>query len=90
MKLVSYKNIFGQNVQIFEAEVGDTVWFADGREYYLDGTVIQILTIPGWDYCHYLIEVDTGIDPIYEVRDGLTISDVKDRPLAWMRGVGLG
>jgi hypothetical protein len=90
VKLVDYQNPLGQHIQIFEAEIGDTVWFAQGGDEYLDGVVIQILTIIGEDIPHYLIEVETAMGSWYAVRDGGTISDYKDRPLAWMRGCGLG
>lgn len=90
MKLVDYKNCLGQTYKILEPEIGEIVWFAQGGEEYLDGIVIQVLDIKGEEIPHYLIQVETAMGPWYAVRDGGTISDYKDRPLVWMRGILLG
>lgn len=38
----------------------------------------------------YVIEVDTHIDPIYEVRSGMQVSDAKKKPIGLFRGLVSG
>ena len=66
-----------------KANIGDKVWFANGKEDLSFGTVI--LSFLHYKLVHYVIEVETGIDPVYSVRDEFTISDAPDQPLGFWR-----
>lgn len=64
---------------------GTKVWFADGKQKLSKGIVIH-------SYVHmaqlfYVIEVQTGIEPIYMVRDWDTISLTKKGPLNFWRNL---
>jgi hypothetical protein len=50
-----------------------------------EGKVVAILNLEGWIYPHYVVELQTGIDPILEVRDGFTLSDGRGPIGMWRR-----
>lgn len=56
-----------------------------GRENLLEGKVVAVLNLEGYSFEHYVIEVDTHIDPVLEVRNGHTISDCAEGPLGLWR-----
>lgn len=70
-------------MQVLTAKVGDKVWIAVGEEKLAEGEVV--LTFFRYGITQYVIEVDTHIDPILVVRNGFSISDAQDAPLAWGR-----
>jgi hypothetical protein len=68
-------------------EIGDKVWFADGREDLVGGTVVHKFVLPGGAQIeHYVIEVETHIDPYYEVRTCWEMSPDATGPInMWRR-----
>lgn len=76
-------------MQCLEFELRDIAWIYignhDGR--LTRGTVVHIFQL-SWGPCQYVIEVDTHIDPILEVRDGFAMSDAEDKPIGlWRKNV---
>lgn len=67
-------------------KIGDTAWFAEGKEELSSGEVVHAFTLHGETL--YVLAIATSIDDIYEVRCGLTLSDAKDAPLGMWRGLG--
>lgn len=79
-------------MQNLEFKIGDTAWIyiGDHDGKLTDGRVVHIFQLDGWHAPHYVIEIETGIDPIFEVRDGLSMSDAKDKPIGlWRKNVSL-
>lgn len=69
--------------QIGYWNIGDTVFVAMGGKDLVEGKVIHI-----FEWCsetQYVIEIDTHIDPVLEVRDWLTTSDDRSKPLFFWR-----
>ncbi len=64
---------------------GDDCWIGMGRRELVKGKVLMRVNIPGYLHEHYIIEVQTGVDPVLEVRDGFTMSDAVNRPLGIWR-----
>lgn len=75
--------------------IKDTVWFANGEHKLIPGRVVQIITldhlnegyIPGKEL--YVLEVETGIDNIFEVREWETISLEPAGPLNMWRNINI-
>ena len=67
-------------------EIGDTVYIATGSTELQEGTIVHVFTL---DYgpTKYVIERQTHIDPIYDVRDWYTISFTKKGPLNIWKGI---
>ena len=59
--------------------VGDTVYYANGREKLEEGIVVNHFRRNG--IIQYVIETMTYIEPIYVVRDYTILSPSKDQPL---------
>jgi hypothetical protein len=72
---------------ILTFDKGDTVWFYSEQKHreYTEGKVVAILNLAGWGFCHYVIEVETSIDPVLYIRDGFTLSNDKNKPLGMYR-----
>ena len=72
---------------ILTFKVGDIVWFHTGEN--LDGLdngkVVAVLNLEGWSFPHYVVEIETEIDPLLIVRDGFTLSDASDKPIGMWR-----
>ncbi len=68
-------------------EVGDKAWiYVRGHKGNLTkGRVVHKFCLNRSSEEMYVIEIDTPMDPIYEVRDGLTISDTKKGPIGMHR-----
>lgn len=64
-------------------ELGQYVWFANGTKSLVCGKVVHIFRLE-YGPEHYVIEVETDIDPYYEVRDWFTISFTAKGPLNWL------
>lgn len=66
--------------------LGDTAYFHPHLEEVMKkrkGKVVHIFEMYGLD--QYVIEIDTGIDPVLEVRSSLTVSDHPDQPIGMWR-----
>lgn len=70
-----------------EFKIGDTVWFANGKENLSSGTLIDIIDTHREKL--YLIEcVVPGIwESYYEVRTYETLSEDENKPLIWLRKI---
>lgn len=67
-------------------EIGDTVFFANGREKLTEGKVVHKFKLEEYYCLLYVIQVETPIDPYFEVRDWQTLSSAADRDLnMWER-----
>lgn len=65
------------------ANLHDTVWYAIGGENLVSGKVILIFERYG---PKYVIQTETHVDPVWEVRCPLTISDHPDKQIGlWRR-----
>lgn len=78
-----------QNVKL---NVGDDAWLYNGRTNkktlsaeFSKGKVVHIFRLDGMLFDMYVIQIDTHIDPIYEVRDGCSVSDAPDKPIGLWR-----
>jgi hypothetical protein len=65
-------SIFGPS---HEYRVGDEAWiFGVGRGSDMTkGRVIAALELPGYSFKNYVIEIDTHIDPLLEIRSAMTM-----------------
>lgn len=78
-----------------EYDIKDTVWIHMGERKLTKGRVVEIIDLEHLkeghdpDYELYIIEVQTGIDPVYEVRDFAQISPDAQGPIALFRREGL-
>lgn len=78
-----------------EYNIKDTVWIHMGERKLTKGRVVEIIDLEHLnekydpDYELYVIEVETGIDPVYEVRDFGQISPDPHGPIALFRREGL-
>ena len=78
-----------------EYDIKDTVWIHMGERKLTKGRVVEIIDLEHLkeghdpDYELYVIEVQTGIDPVYEVRDFGQISPDAQGPIALFRREGL-
>lgn len=76
-------------------DVKDIVWIHMGERKLTRGRVVEIIDLEHLeeghdpDYELYVIEVQTGIDPVYEVRDFGQISPDSKGPIALFRREGL-
>jgi hypothetical protein len=63
-----------------EYEVGDLVWLyigdPEGKKY--PGKVVHKFQLPDYSFKHYVVEIDTHVDPLLEVRCWGTLSDTED------------
>ncbi len=66
-------------------EDGDDCWLHIGTGGLVRGRVLMRVNLPGYLHEHYIIEVQTGVDPILEVRDGFQLSDSRDEPIGIWR-----
>jgi hypothetical protein len=70
-----------------EYNIKDKVWIAMGERRLVEGRVVEIIDLAHLKENHdpnhefYIIEVKTGIDDIYEVRDWGQISSTANGPL---------
>ena len=66
---------------------GDTVWlYVNGHQgEKSQGKILEVLHLNehGYGWPHYLIEVQTSIDPLLEVRDVFTLAPTKDEPIGF-------
>jgi hypothetical protein len=74
-----------------EYNVKDTVWIHVGERTLTQGRVVEIIDLEHLDEGHdksrelYIIELKTGIEDVYEVRDFNSISPDKDGPIHLFR-----
>lgn len=71
-------------------EIGDPVWiymaFHDGE--LTKGKVVHAFSLPSW--CipeHYVIEIETEVDPVLEIREPNTMSEDGLGPIGMWRGL---
>lgn len=78
-----------------EYDIKDVVWIHMGERKLTKGRIVEIIDLEHLneghdpDYELYVIEVQTGIDPVYEVRDFGQISPDAQGPIALFRREGL-
>jgi hypothetical protein len=78
-----------------EYNIKDTVWIHMGERKLTRGRVVEIIDLEHLnegidpDYELYVIQVQTGIEPVYEVRDFSQISPDAHGPIAVFRREGL-
>jgi hypothetical protein len=74
-------------MQEIELSVGDLCWCYVGNHKgkLSKGKVVHILNLKGWPCKHYVIEIPTGVEPLLEIRDGLTVSDRAKGPIGFLR-----
>lgn len=78
-----------------EYDIKDTVWIHMGERKLTRGRVVEIIDLEHLNEGHdpnyelYVIEVHSGIDPVYEVRDFGQISPDAQGPIALFRRDGL-
>jgi hypothetical protein len=78
-----------------EYDIKDTVWIHMGERKLVKGRVVEIIDLEHLNEGHdpnnelYVIEVPTGIDNVYEVREFGTISPDPQGPIAAFRREGL-
>lgn len=78
-----------------EYNIKDTVWVHMGERKLTQGRVVEIIDLDhlkeghSSEYELYIIQVQTGIDPVYEVRDFGQISPDSQGPIALFRREGL-
>lgn len=74
-------------MQMVSLRVGDRCWFYG--PYHTgdlsEGTIVHTFRLDGWSYDHYVVQVETHIDPVLHVRCPLTVSDAPDRPIGALR-----
>jgi hypothetical protein len=76
-----------------EYNIKDKVWIHLGERNLTEGRVVEIITLdhlnenhrPGYEL--YVIEIKTGIDDVYEVRDFDQISPDAKGPIAFFRNI---
>ncbi len=66
-------------------EIGDKCWIAiSGLDERTEGRVVHKFTLLGWyDPIHYVIEIETELDPLMECRQAITMrryADASDPP----------
>lgn len=68
-------------------EVGDVAWiYMSGHKGDLTkGFIVHKFCLNRNSGEKYVIEIDTPVDPVYEVRDGFTVSDTKKGPIGMYR-----
>ena len=63
-----------------EYQIGDNAWIYlpghDGNRTL--GVVVFILDLPGWSVRNYVIEIDTPMDPLLEIREAGAMRPVSD------------
>jgi hypothetical protein len=78
-----------------EYNIKDTVWIHMGEKKLTKGRIVEIIDFEHLNEGHspdnefYVIQVQTGIDPVYEVRDFGQISPDSQGPIALFRREGL-
>lgn len=78
-----------------EYDINDTVWIHLGERKLTKGRVVEVIDLEHLDEGHdpnyelYIIEIKTGIDNVYEVRDFAQISPDERGPIALFRREGL-
>lgn len=78
-----------------EYNINDKVWIHMGERKLTQGRVVEIIDLEHLneghspDYELYIIEIQTGIDPVYEVRDFGQISPDSNGPIMIFRREGL-
>lgn len=70
-----------------ERQVGDPCWIHGiGRDSgFTQGKVVYIAQIPGYAMRHYIVEIETHVDALLEVRDPFTVSDDPNKPIGAFR-----
>jgi len=76
-------------MKMLEFKKGDSCWiYMSGHEGKLTkGKVLEVLDLfeHGYTHLNYLIEIETGIDTMLEVRHGFTMSDNPEGPIGLWR-----
>jgi hypothetical protein len=65
--------------------MGDTAYcYCSDRQGELsEGKIVAVLNLERYNFPHYVIEIETHIDPILVVRDALTMADTKKGPIGF-------
>lgn len=77
-----------------EYNIKDKVWIHLGEYRLAEGRVVEIITLDHLNESHtpgrelYIIEIHTGIDDVYEVREWECISSDANGPINCFRGLG--
>lgn len=71
-----------------EYAVGDDAWIyvGDHQGDMSHGKVVAVLDLPGWGIRNYVVEIDTPMDPLLEVRSA-SMMRPKDPRLTSMAGL---
>lgn len=69
-----------------ELKVGDDAYIypAEKNGKLSKGKVVHTFKLD-WDQEHYVIELPTHVEHVYEVRNGFTVSDSQERPIGMYR-----
>lgn len=70
-------------MQSIKASFGDKVWIYRGSKK-VQGMVVNIFEL--YSKTYYVVEIETSVEPILEVRDEFTISDAETKDIGlWRR-----
>ena len=72
-----------------EFKEGDPCWIHNGGKEnpLVKGEVVKKIKIKDYPFDYYVIEMDTGIYPGFEVRGGSTMSDSPGKPIGLWRSL---
>jgi hypothetical protein len=70
-----------------DLDVGSKCWIFVGthKGKMSKGKIAAIVRLPGYSRPHYIIEIQTSIEPILKVRDGFAVSDAARKPIGFLR-----
>jgi hypothetical protein len=79
---------------VYEASysVGDECWIylSHHRGEKTRGVVVAVLDLVGYSARQYVIEIETGVDSLLEVRSAMTMSKSEGRPIGMYDNWDLG
>ena len=82
-RLKSYKPLFFGPWAAHRYKVGDDAWIYCGNHQgeMTKGRVVHVFSLPGWAIPeHYVVEIETEIDPLLEVRDPMCMRPSEPQP----------
>lgn len=70
-----------------EYAIGDLAWIATGRRdgKLSGGSVVHRFKLDDYNHSHYVVEIETSVDPVLYVREWWTMSQDSEGPLGWLR-----
>lgn len=74
-------------MQWVDLDVGDDCWCFVGNHKgkMSKGKIAASVRLPGYAKPHYIVEIQTSVDPLLEVRDGFSVSDRARKPIGFYR-----